>query len=201
MTLNEVWELSYDEYVSYLLKKYGPAKYDYFRTPECKSKNPNISRSKEGLECHHIDENRALLLSNPKVAPKYPFEYQKADRLLYADMIEHLLLHHKIAVGTWWGMYSGGTFGCGSQMIIGNINSLFQTTPTGWRLNMFNKIKCFFDVYIEILHRIEHDYKLYDCIPKTITGTIFASAPGMPQPSVIIAAFKDHESEDDYEFE
>lgn len=25
-------EMNYDEFVSYLLKKYGPAKYDYFTT-------------------------------------------------------------------------------------------------------------------------------------------------------------------------
>lgn len=50
-------EMNYDEFVSYLLKKYGPAKYDYFTNATCKTKSKRISRTKEGLFCHHIDED------------------------------------------------------------------------------------------------------------------------------------------------
>lgn len=42
-------EMNYDEFVSYLLKKYGPAKYDYFTNATCKTKSKRISRTKEGL--------------------------------------------------------------------------------------------------------------------------------------------------------
>ena len=54
-------EMNYDEFVSYLLKKYGPAKYDYFTNATCKTKSKRISRTKEGLFCHHIDEDLSLI--------------------------------------------------------------------------------------------------------------------------------------------
>lgn len=89
-------KMTYDELVDYLLKKYGPAQYDYFCNESCKSKNSNVSRTKEGLYCHHIDENKAILLSNDKFAVNNPFEYQKANRLVYCNVLEHLILHIKI---------------------------------------------------------------------------------------------------------
>lgn len=89
-------KMTYDELVDYLLKKYGPAQYDYFCNESCKSKNSKISRTNEGLYCHHIDENKAILLSNDKFAVNNPFEYQKANRLVYCNILEHLILHIKI---------------------------------------------------------------------------------------------------------
>ncbi len=89
-------KMTYDELVDYLLKKYGPAQYDYFCNESCKSKNSKVSRTNEGLYCHHIDENIAILLSNDKFAVNNPFEYQKANRLVYCNVLEHLILHIKI---------------------------------------------------------------------------------------------------------
>ena len=89
-------KMTYDELVDYLLKKYGPGQYDYFRNESCKSKNSKVSRTNEGLYCHHIDENKAILLSNDKFAINNPFEYQKANRLVYCNVLEHLILHIKI---------------------------------------------------------------------------------------------------------
>ena len=89
-------KMTYDELVDYLLKKYGPAQYDYCRNESCKSKNSKVSRTNEGLYCHHIDENKAILLSNDKFAINNPFEYQKANRLVYCNVLEHLILHIKI---------------------------------------------------------------------------------------------------------
>lgn len=89
--------MSYAELVDYLLKKYGPAKYDYFRNESCRSHNPKVSRASEGLECHHIDEDKAIMLNNSKYAINSPYEYQKADRLVYCNVLEHLILHVKIA--------------------------------------------------------------------------------------------------------
>lgn len=88
--------MTYEELVNYLLAKYGPAKYDYFCTEACKSKNSKVSRTSEGLYCHHIDEDKAIMLSNDKFAPNNPYEYQKADRLVYCNVLEHLILHIKI---------------------------------------------------------------------------------------------------------
>ena len=89
-------DVSYDDLVAYLIKKYGPAKHDYFCNESCKSKNRKVVRSSEGLECHHIDEDKAIMLSRPDYAARNPFEYQKADRLVYCNVMEHLILHAKI---------------------------------------------------------------------------------------------------------
>ncbi len=47
---------------------------------------------------HHIDEDKAIMLSTVEIIKKfnYPFEWQKAERLVYCDLLEHLLLHIKI---------------------------------------------------------------------------------------------------------
>ena len=84
---------SYRSLVNHLLKKYGPAPCDYYVNENCKTVNPKNSRSKEGLQCHHIDEDKAIMLSNPQFAIKNPFKYQKADRLVYCNLLEHLILH------------------------------------------------------------------------------------------------------------
>lgn len=90
-------EMPYQNIVDMLLEKYGRAKGDYFIDESCRSKNSAISRAKEGLECHHIDEYRAINLSNPEAARIFPYAYQKATRLVYCNYLEHLLLHIKIA--------------------------------------------------------------------------------------------------------
>ena len=88
---------SYQEVVEYLWKKYGTAKHDYFKDASCKSKNPLVSRTTEGLYCHHVDEDKAIMLSNDTYAALNPYDYQKANRLVYCNLLEHLLLHVKIA--------------------------------------------------------------------------------------------------------
>lgn len=89
--------LSYDELCQYLTNKYGAAKYDFFVSDACRSKNRKVTRTDEGLFCHHIDEDKAIMLSNPRWAINNPFEYQKAERLVYCNALEHLILHIKIA--------------------------------------------------------------------------------------------------------
>ena len=90
--------LSYDELVHYLLNKYGGAVSDYFATPECNSHSKKISRTSEGLYCHHIDEDKGGNLSSPMGAKNQPYAWQKKERLVYCNILEHLLLHIKIAV-------------------------------------------------------------------------------------------------------
>ena len=87
---------SYDELVAYLLDKYGPCEYDYFLKPNCKSRNKKVGRSNEGLVCHHIDEDKAIMLNNPIYAKNNPFDYQRASRIVYCNILEHLILHVKI---------------------------------------------------------------------------------------------------------
>lgn len=88
--------MTYEQLVNHLLIKYGKAKGDYFLTESCASKNNKIRRTSEELYCHHIDEDKAINLSKTEYARKNPFSYQKADRLVYCNILEHLILHIKI---------------------------------------------------------------------------------------------------------
>lgn len=90
--------MNYIELCNYLIEKHGVAKYSYFHTKEMKSKNKKIGRSKEGLYCHHIDEDKADNLSNPEFARNYPFDFQMPNRLVYCNILEHLILHIKICL-------------------------------------------------------------------------------------------------------
>ena len=91
-------KMTYYELLDYLLEKYGSAKYDYFTKPECKYKNKKVSRTKEGLYCHHMDEDEGGNLSDPFSAKEQCFEWQKKERLVYCNAIEHLILHIKINI-------------------------------------------------------------------------------------------------------
>lgn len=100
---------SYDEYCVYLLDKYGVAADDYFSKPSYerfkkgKIKAPSkkkISRTNEGLYIHHMDEDKQILIAEPKAILKFdiPFSYQEKERLVYCNLIEHAILHVLIAV-------------------------------------------------------------------------------------------------------
>lgn len=102
---------TYDEAVEILRQKYGQVKDDYFKEKSYERffkgeiKKPgtaNYSRFKEGLVCHHVAENKFLNMSNTFYIKdqKIPFEYQKKDRLVYCDYLEHLILHALISKET-----------------------------------------------------------------------------------------------------
>ena len=102
---------NYDEAVDFLLQKYGSAQDNYFKEKSYKRfmneeikgiGKGNISRTREGLYCHHIDENIMPKISDPVFIREYkiPFEYQKKERLVYCDLIEHSILHVLIAKET-----------------------------------------------------------------------------------------------------
>ena len=92
------YKMSYKDLIVYLIKKYGKAEYDYYTDLSCTIKNRNVSRISEGLFCHHIDEDKGNNLGEPRWAQKQPFEWQKKDRLVYCNLLEHLLLHIKISI-------------------------------------------------------------------------------------------------------
>jgi hypothetical protein len=101
---------SYSQYVEFLLSKYGPGlddyyskkSYDRFLSGEIKtlSKKGKVSRTAEGLYCHHIDEDKQILISTPAAILKFniPYSYQTKDRLVYCNLIEHAILHIHIAI-------------------------------------------------------------------------------------------------------
>jgi|SRR5690625_3823144 len=140
---------TYDKAVDCLLQKYGPAQDDYFREKsyqkfmngEIKSiSKGKISRTNEGLYCHHIDEIKELNIANPLFIKRknIPFEYQKKDRLVYCDLIEHTILHVLITKET------SNTFGyLGYETFLKPMIEdwyLNKSIPNpGWMKNCYNK--------------------------------------------------------------
>lgn len=162
--------MSYDDYVVYLLRKYGPAQYDYFCNESCKSKNSKNSRSSEGLFCHHIAENKEILLSTPEVARMHTFEYQKAHNLVYANYLEHLLLHIKIVEEdiTNEGLGLGGVI-----MISSAMNDYYRhRLADGWRKYAMDQIKNRYDDYIAVMQYfnniVKSDMFLSKLLPKPV---------------------------------
>lgn len=90
--LKKEMNMSYETLTKYLQQKYGIPMKPYFRTPTCKSKSP-ISRTKEGLYCHHIQETELDNLSDTGKALSAPWQWQLPENLCYCNYLEHLLLH------------------------------------------------------------------------------------------------------------
>lgn len=148
--------MSYLELVDYLLAKYGPAKVDYFRNEKCRSKCKEISRTGEGLQCHHIDEDKAIMLSNPRYAILNPFEYQKADRLVYCNVLEHLILHIKIVEGPrhlFANSFDLPGVGGAVNFLCPQINDYYNgyEFKQQYLINLYSVIKDNFEDYIRVL--------------------------------------------------
>lgn len=95
--------MSYEEQLTYLKQKYGPAKENYFLTVNCDRKSIRIGRGNEGLFCHHdyeYDPENPLVsdLSKAEIARQFTYKYQEAQNLTYCNWLEHLILHCKINV-------------------------------------------------------------------------------------------------------
>ena len=146
---------SYNEAVKYFLKKYGAAKHNYFKDTNCTTKNPQVARTSEGLYCHHIDEDKAIMLSNDKFAAANPFDYQKANRLVYCNLLEHLLLHVKIAENPNAQANENELPGIGGAInfICKDLNDIYagKEFTDDWRKTVAEKVKDNFDDYIAIL--------------------------------------------------
>lgn len=148
-------KMSYQDIVSALLKKYGSSKHNYFKDTNCTTKNPQVTRTSEGLYCHHIDEDKAIMLSNDKFAAANPFEYQKANRLVYCNLLEHLLLHVKIAENPNSQANENELPGIGGAInfICKDLNDIYagKEFTDDWRKTVAEKVKDNFDDYIAIL--------------------------------------------------
>ena len=89
-TIQEILDMSYTEYVTYLLKKYGPVP-DNFVLSDGEHFNTKIDRSDEGLVIHHIDETVHDI--HPAL---YDLKRHNRSNLVYCDLLEHLILHVKL---------------------------------------------------------------------------------------------------------
>lgn len=147
---------SYRGLVNSLLKKYGSVPCDYFTDESCKTVGPRISRSSEGLQCHHIDEDKAIMLSTPEWAIKNPFNYQKAERLVYCNIFEHLILHLKIMEEPRKKSANPGeVVGVGGAVnfIIPQLNDYYngKIPIEEYRVKLFEPVSDNFEEYISIL--------------------------------------------------
>ena len=158
--------MDYDEQIEYLLKKYGPAKYDYFVSEDNLTKNRSISRTAEGLECHHIDENIIPTLSDPDIASIYSYDYQRKERLVYCNLLEHLLLHIKIGQDRYYENHKtmevnrsiNELITHGVNMLSMQINRLYEEdgSKLRWEQNCYEAIKDNYDDYIEMLKSFQY---------------------------------------------
>ena len=115
----ELLQGTYQEAVNVFLNKYGGAVDDYFseksyarfKAGEIKAPTKRkISRTSEGLYCHHIDEDKMIMMASPEFI-RYmdiPFDYQRKNRLVYCNLIEHGILHLLIASETYGRGYELG---------------------------------------------------------------------------------------------
>lgn len=162
MNINEyelVKSMSYREYCEYLKKKYGTAPCDYM-TPNW-SKNRKVTRTQEGLFCHHIYEDTAIMLCNPEYAKWNPFEYQKAENLVYCDWLEHLLLHVLIVEYPSDDQNYFEAVGVGGAVnyMIPELSDYYSgaVTPTmKWRVSCWTKVMNDFECFRTICKRLEN---------------------------------------------
>lgn len=175
----KIMNLSYKELVKFLINKYGPAKYDYFCNETCISKNKNVTRTDEGLYCHHIDEDKAILLSNDNYARQNPFEYQKADRLVYCNLLEHFLLHILIVEEPKNKDANQNEIqGIGGAVCIMSkqLNDLYNGYKYSlkWMINTTNVVKYDYDSYILMLKRLWNVIKKDKIYSRFITKDMLA---------------------------
>lgn len=163
----KVKEFKYKEYCNYLKSKYGEAKFDYFTKNY--NKNTRVTRTEEGLVCHHICEDKAILLSTPDYAKRNPFDYQKAENLVYCDYLEHLFLHILICENPAEDRNEYEAVGIGGVVnyLIPELNDIYSgfVSVQQWRENCYNRIREDKKVYIELVKRFKttcSNYPLYD---------------------------------------
>lgn len=172
MTVDEVkhilYNLTYSDYVNQLKEKYGNVPGDYFRTTsrgkaKCQLvKNTGITRGKDGLYIHHVYECYFLGLSEPimyllqcAIPDTKIKDAQKAENLVYCNLLEHLILHIKIALE-----YNRGSEQVGIDFITGDLNRLYELGDQNliestykapnqrWKQTAYKLIKDDYDIYV-----------------------------------------------------
>lgn len=146
----ELAKMSYQQAVDTLKEKYGGAKEDYFTEDSYTSfilgerktlvKGKSISRTREGLYCHHVMENQGLNLANKTYLQHfgYPFDWQRKENLVYCDAVEHMILHAIITKETHGSFgYPGYTVFLQPEVLEWYYSGV-KPKPT-WQVNCYNK--------------------------------------------------------------
>ena len=148
-----VKNFNYLEYCDYLQNKYGKSQYDYMKKDY--TKNEKVTRTKEGLFAHHKYEDHAIMLSNKEHAMNNPFEWQKAENIIYCDYLEHLLLHILICMYPSEDANEFEAVGIGGiiNFIVPKLNDFYSGfVVSGWEKNCFDKVKEDKDCYIALVN-------------------------------------------------
>ena len=156
----KVKDYSYLEYCDYLQEKYGIGLCDYMRPSW--TKNPKITRTKEGLLAHHKFEDHAIMLSNKEYAMKNPYEWQLKENIVYCDYLEHLFLHILICENPSSDKNKSDKVGYGGviNFIVPELNDVYSgwVTKESWRQNCHYAIINDKNVYLELLKRFKKFY-------------------------------------------
>lgn len=156
--LKTMLDKGYYQLVDFLKEKYGEVPFDYFTSPNCVSKNAKNSRTKDGLYIHHIDEDKAILLSTKEYAIKNPFEYQKAHRLVYCNLLEHLILHIKIMENPSTLKNVNESVGIGGvfAFMIPELNDIYSgiSYKQEWKINCLNVVVDLKEEYLSVLEHL-----------------------------------------------
>ena len=159
--------MSYEEQLTYLKQKYGPAKENYFLTVNCDQKSIRIGRGNEGLFCHHdyeYDPENPLVsdLSKPEIARQFTYKYQEAQNLTYCNWLEHLILHCKINVLRQKQLnrfISDGVL----NYFIPELNDFYRyriKNPPAWKQTAFSLIEDNYDDYCKIIENWFSDLEM-----------------------------------------
>lgn len=108
-------EMNYNELVIFLKSKYGYVIDDYFVEKSYEKflngkiktiQKGKYTKTKDGLYCHHVFENKYQNLSNIEFVKKQnaPFITQKKENLVYCNLCEHIILHTLIFKETGLGL-------------------------------------------------------------------------------------------------
>lgn len=174
MTIDEInnilYNKTYIKYVNELKQKYGNVSKDYFYINKKGNyaKTQGITRGKDGLYIHHILESHFLCLSDTNLYTTQ-LEYYKdnenilkllvyaqtADALCYCNLIEHLILHIKIALE-----YDRDQFEVGISLIAmdltrfymlgdeNKVESTYSAPVHKWKCQSYYNIKDDYNIYV-----------------------------------------------------
>lgn len=157
----KVKDMDYLEYCDYLQAKYGIGRSDYM-TPNWNRKN-GVTRTSEGLFVHHKYEDHAIMLSSKEWAMNNPFEWQRAENIVYCDFLEHLLLHVLICENPSPEQNKNEYVGVGGVVnhIVPELNDVYSgwQAKRPWQAKCHALIKDDKDVYLTILKRFKQYMK------------------------------------------
>ena len=138
------------------------------------------------------------MLSNDQYAAANPFDYQKASRLVYCNILEHLLLHVKIAAEHSEETLEGEILGIGGAVnfICKELNDIYagKEFADEWRKKIAAAVKDNFEDYITVLRYlwdlVEKNPMFKACITRE---TLCKGYDGKVVPAVLAALVNDED--------